>query len=85
MFFSFSPTEILYISSRVLFYVFRFNFSFCLNNGLEKKNKKKKQKQLADTGITWLETRLVLEMSLLAEKYINIKNKSFKYFSTNWK
>ena len=38
MFFSFSPTEILYISSRVLLYVFRFNFSFCVNNGLEKKN-----------------------------------------------
>ena len=36
MFFSFSPTEILYISSRVM-YVFRFNFSFCVNNGLEKK------------------------------------------------
>ena len=38
MFFSFSPTEILYISSRVLLYVFRFNFSFCVNNDLEKKN-----------------------------------------------
>ena len=37
MFFSFSPTEILYKSSRVLFHVFRFNFSFCVNNGLEKK------------------------------------------------
>ena len=37
MFFSFSPTEILYISSRVLLYVFKFNFSFCVNNGLEKK------------------------------------------------
>ena len=37
MFFSFSPTEILYISSRVLLYVFTFNFSFCVNNGLEKK------------------------------------------------
>ena len=38
MFFSFSPTEILYISSRVLLYVFRFSFCFCVNNGLEKKN-----------------------------------------------
>ena len=37
MFFSFSPTEILYISSRVLLHVFRFNFSFCVNNGLERK------------------------------------------------
>ena len=37
MFFSFSPTKILYISSRVLLYVFSFNFSFCVNNGLEKK------------------------------------------------
>ena len=37
MIFSFSPTEILYISSRVLMYVFKFNFSFCVNNGLEKK------------------------------------------------
>ena len=37
MFFSFSPTEILYISSRVLLYVSKFNFSFCVNNGLEKK------------------------------------------------
>ena len=37
MFFSFSPTEILYISSRALLYVFRFDFSFCVNNGLEKK------------------------------------------------
>ena len=37
MFFSFPPTEILYISSRVLLYVFRFNFSFCVNSGLEKK------------------------------------------------
>ena len=37
MFFSFSPTEILYISSRVLLYVFRFSFSFCVNNGSEKK------------------------------------------------
>ena len=35
--FSFSPTEILYISSRVLLYIFRFSFSFCVNNGLEKK------------------------------------------------
>ena len=38
MFFTFSPTEILYISSRALLYAFRFNFSFCVNNGLEKKN-----------------------------------------------
>ena len=37
MFFSFSPTEILYISSEVLLYVFKFKFSFCVNNGLEKK------------------------------------------------
>ena len=37
MFFSFSPTEILYISNSVLLYVFRFNFSFFVNNGLEKK------------------------------------------------
>ena len=37
MFFSFSPTEILYISSRVLLYVSKFNFSFCVNNGLGKK------------------------------------------------
>ena len=36
-FFSFSPTEIPYIYSRVLLYVFRFDFSFCVNNGLEKK------------------------------------------------
>ena len=45
MFFSFSPTEILYIYifSRVLLYVLRFNFSFCVNNGLEKKKKKKKR------------------------------------------
>ena len=41
MFFSFSPTEILYISSRVLLYIFRFSFSFCVNNGLEKKKNKK--------------------------------------------
>ena len=37
MFFSFPTTEILYISSRVLLHVFRFNFSFSVNNGLEKK------------------------------------------------
>ena len=37
MFFSFSPTEILYISNRVLLYVFRFSFCFCVNNGSEKK------------------------------------------------
>ena len=37
MFFGFSPTEILYISSEVLLYVFKFKFSFCVNNGLEKK------------------------------------------------
>ena len=35
--FSFSPTEILYISRMVLFYVFKFNFSFCVKNCLEKK------------------------------------------------
>ena len=46
MFFSFSPTEILYISSRVLLYVFRFNFYFCVNNGLEKKQKNYKTKKL---------------------------------------
>ena len=40
MFFSFSPTEIRYISSRVLLYVFRFNFFLCVNNGLEKNKKK---------------------------------------------
>ena len=41
MFFSFSATEILYISSRVLLYVFRlFNFSFGVNNGLAKKKEK---------------------------------------------
>ena len=45
MFFSFSPTEILYIFSRVLLYVlgsifFRFNFPFCVNNGSEKEKKK---------------------------------------------
>ena len=37
MLFSFSRTEILDISSSVLLYVFKFNFSFCVNNGLEKK------------------------------------------------
>ena len=37
MFFCFSPTEILHISSSVLLYVFWFNFSFCVNDGLEKK------------------------------------------------
>ena len=37
MFFSFSPTEILDVFSRVLLHVFRLNFSFCANNGLEKK------------------------------------------------
>ena len=41
MFFSFSPTEILYISSRVLLYVFGFDFSFRVNNSLEKKRRKK--------------------------------------------
>ena len=40
MFLSFSPTEILSITSRVLLYVFKFNFSFCVNNDLEKKIKK---------------------------------------------
>ena len=45
MFFSLSPTEILYISSRVLLYAFRFNFSFSVNNGLEKKQQKNKKKQ----------------------------------------
>ena len=48
MFFSFPPTEILYISSRVpssrvLLNIFRFNFSFYVNNGLEKKRKKKEK------------------------------------------
>ena len=38
MFLSFSPTEILSITSRVLLYVFKFNFSFCVNNDLEKKD-----------------------------------------------
>ena len=38
MFFSFSPTEILYISSRVLLYALRFNFFVCSNNGLENNN-----------------------------------------------
>ena len=38
VFFSFSPNEILPISSRVLLYVFRFNFPFSVNNGLEKKD-----------------------------------------------
>ena len=37
MFFSFSSIEILYVSSRVLLYVFWFDFSFCVNNSLEKK------------------------------------------------
>ena len=37
MFFSFSSTEILYISSRVPLDVFRFSFSFCVYNGSEKK------------------------------------------------
>ena len=37
MFFSFSPTEILYVPSRVLLYVFGFSFSFCVSNGSEKK------------------------------------------------
>ena len=40
MFFSFFPNGILYIPSSVLLYVFRFNFSFCVNNGLEKKEKR---------------------------------------------
>ena len=53
MFFSFPPTEILYISIRVLLYVFRFNFSFCVNNGLEKK----KLSFLIFTEITKLSTR----------------------------
>ena len=43
MFFSFSPAEILCISSRVLLYVFRFNISFCVNNGSEKKKKKERK------------------------------------------
>ena len=43
VFFSFSPAEILYISTRVLLYVFGFNFSFCVNNGLEEKIFKKCQ------------------------------------------
>ena len=34
----FSSTKILYISSRVLPYVFRFICSFCVNNGLENNN-----------------------------------------------
>ena len=37
MLFSFSPTEILYMSRRVLLYVLRLSFSFCVNNGSEKK------------------------------------------------
>ena len=45
MFFSFAPTEILYISSRVLLYVFNFNFFFCEKSGLEKKKQTNKQKQ----------------------------------------
>ena len=45
MFFSFSPTEILYRSSRVLLYVFNFNFYFCEKSGLEKKKQTNKQKQ----------------------------------------
>ena len=36
MIFNFSPTEILYITSRVLLYIFNFNVSFCENNDLEK-------------------------------------------------
>ena len=36
MLFSFPPTEILYIYS-IYMYVLRSNFSFCVNNGLEKK------------------------------------------------
>ena len=47
MFFSFSPTEILYISSEVLLYVFKFKFSFCVNNGLEKNGGRVK------TGFFW--------------------------------
>ena len=38
MFSKFSSTKILYISSRVLPYVFRFICSFCVNNGLENNN-----------------------------------------------
>ena len=38
MFSKFSSTKILYISSRVLPYVFRFICSFCVNNGLEINN-----------------------------------------------
>ena len=45
MFFSFAPTDILYISSRVLLYVFNFNFFFCEKSGLEKKKQTNKQKQ----------------------------------------
>ena len=37
LFFIFSTTGILYISSRVLLHVFRFNVSFCVNNDLKKK------------------------------------------------
>ena len=49
MFFSFAPTEILYISSRVLLYVFNFNFFFSEKSGLEKKKQTNKQKQQKKT------------------------------------
>ena len=49
MFFSFAPTEILYISSGVLLYVFNFNFFFCEKSGLEKKKQTNKQKQQKKT------------------------------------
>ena len=46
MFFGFSATEILYISSRVLLYVFKFNFSFFVDNGLEKIKIKLREKNV---------------------------------------
>ena len=57
MFFSFYPAEILHVSSMILLYVFRFNFSFCVNNGLEKKSLKEKHQNDA--------TDVVLVFSLL--------------------